>query len=105
MGAHHLLDAPIVVVWDNLGRHTCARMRAFVECHDWLTVHQLPSYAPELDPAEGVWANLKGMLGNLAPHSVDDLATVIRSHLKRMQYRPTLLNGFIAGTGLILDLP
>lgn len=54
MGAYHLLDAPIVVVWDNLGRHTCARMRAFVERHDWLTVYQLPPYAPELNPAEGV---------------------------------------------------
>ncbi|MFB9677403.1 transposase [Streptosporangium vulgare] len=82
MGAHHLLDAPIVVVWDNLGRHTCARMRAFVGRHDWLMVYQLPSYAPELNPTEGVWANLKGMLGNLAPHSVDELAAAIRSHLK-----------------------
>lgn len=102
MGAH-LLAAPIVVVWDS--SHTCARMRAFVERHDWLTVYQLPPYAPELNPAKGVWANLKGAFGNLAAHSVDELTALIRSHLKRMQYRLALLNGFIAGTGLILDVP
>lgn len=104
MGAHHLLNAPIVVVWDNLGRHTCAQMRAFIDRHDWLTVYQLPSYAPELNPAEGVWANLKGMLSNLAARGIDELAVLIRSHLKRMQYRPTLLNGFVAETGLTFEL-
>ena len=35
-------------------------MRAFTDAHcDWLTVVRLPAYAPDLNPAEGAWANMK----------------------------------------------
>lgn len=94
VGAHHLLDGPIVVVRDNLGRHTCARMRAFIERHEWLTVYQLPSYAPELNPAEGVWANPKGRLPNLTARSVDELTVLIRSYLKRMRPWSMIMKGW-----------
>jgi transposase len=103
--AHHQLKAPIVLVWDNLNIHTSQEMRAFVDAHaDWLTVFQLPAYAPELNPAEGVWSHLKRALGNLAARTLDQLAVTIKSHLKRIQYRPDLINGFIAETGLDISL-
>lgn len=35
---------------------------------------RLPAYARDLNPAEGVWANLKNDLGNLAARTVDALA-------------------------------
>ncbi|MFD2414930.1 transposase [Amycolatopsis pigmentata] len=41
-------------------------MRAFVDGHDWLSVVQLPAYAPELNPTEGAWSHVKRGLGNLA---------------------------------------
>ena len=100
--AHHLLNAPLVVVWDNLGRHRNPAMRRFIAEHDWLSAYRFPTYASELNPAEGVWANMKGHIYNLAAHGVDALAVLLKSHLKRMQYRPDLLNGFIAETGLVL---
>ncbi|MEU6652824.1 hypothetical protein ABZ904_26165 [Streptomyces sp. NPDC046900] len=40
-------------------------------------------------------------MGNLAPCSVDELAGLARSRLKRTQYQPGLLDGFIAETGII----
>ncbi|WP_433520032.1 hypothetical protein ACQP2T_22880 [Nonomuraea sp. CA-143628] len=52
---------------------------------------------------EMVWSHLKRALGNLAPCTLDDLAKVIRSRLKRMQYRPDLLNAFLAHTGLVMN--
>ena len=36
---------------------------------------------------------------------VEHLAAVVRNRLKRLQYRPGTLDGFIAGTGLTLDDP
>jgi hypothetical protein len=42
-------------------------------------------------------------MGNLAPCGTDELAALVRTRLKRMQYRPGLLDGFIAETGLILS--
>ncbi|EST36769.1 hypothetical protein M878_00570 [Streptomyces roseochromogenus subsp. oscitans DS 12.976] len=52
-----------------------------------------------------MWAHLKKSLGNLAPCSIDDLADLVRTRLKRMQYRPDLLDGFIAETKLITKPP
>jgi hypothetical protein len=67
----------------------------------WLTVFRLPAYAPDLNPAEGMWANLENDLGNLAACTVDALADLTRTRLEKMQYRHDFLDGFIAETGLL----
>ena len=66
--------------------------------------HRLTSKT-QLNPAEGVWANLRNGLGNLAACTTDELAALVRTRLKKMQYRPGLLDGFIAETGLTLQPP
>lgn len=71
--------------------------------HDWLTAFQLPFYAPEPNLTEGAWANLKGQLYNLAVRGIDEIATIVKNDLKRMQYRRGLLDGMIAETGLHLE--
>ena len=98
---HQRLRAPLILCWDNLNTHVSGVMQEFITVHpDWLTVVRLPAYAPELNPVEGVWANLKNGLGNLAVSGVDQLAAVVKNRLKRMQYRPELIDGFLAQTGL-----
>lgn len=103
--AHHELGAPIVLIWDNLNRHTCAEMTAFIESNSsWLRVFQLPSYAPDLNPAEGIWSLLvRGPLANLAVAAFDELVDVVRHALKKLQYRPDLIDGCLAETGLTLN--
>ena len=102
--AHRELHAPVILVWDNLNTHVSAVMRGFIQAHpDWLTEVRLPSYAPELNAAEGAWANMKNGLGNLAVRDVDQLAAVVKNRLKRIQYRPALIGGFLAQTGLALE--
>jgi putative transposase len=102
--AHHQLHAPVILIWDNLNTHVSAVMRAFTGAHqDWLTVVRLPAYAPDLNPAEGAWANMKNGLGNLAARDVDELAAIVRNRLKRIQYRPALIDGFLGQTGLTLE--
>ncbi|WP_308298705.1 transposase [Streptomyces sp. GESEQ-35] len=99
--AHQQLGGNIVLVWDDYSHHVDAAMRELIEKRPWLAVYRFPAYTPDLNPAQGVWAHLKKSLGNLAPCSIDDLARLVRTRLKRMQYRPDLLDGFIAVTGLI----
>ena len=102
--AHHQLQAPLIVIWDNLNTHVSKVMHRFTGAHpDWLTVVQLPAYAPELNPCEGVWASTKNGLGNLAACTADQLAAIVRNRLRRIQYRPALINGFLAQTGLTLE--
>ncbi|XVQ08699.1 hypothetical protein ACQP1W_40045 [Spirillospora sp. CA-255316] len=85
--------------------HIGPTMHGFVDAHDWLTVFRFPVNAPELNPAGGVWPNLESRLRNLAVRGVDQLTLVVKSHLKRMQYRPGLLDVIITGTGLNLAQP
>ncbi len=105
--AHHQLPGKILVVWDNLPAHHAAVTSAFIADHaDWLDVAWLPAYAPELNPVESLWAHVKtGVLANLAAHSLEHLIQVIKSALKRVQYRSDLLSGFLTGTGLQLEPP
>jgi transposase len=79
-------------------------MRAFTDAHtDWLTVVRLPAYAPDLNLVEGVWAQMKNGLGNLSAATIDQLTVTIKNRLKRIQYRPELIDGFLAQTGLTLE--
>lgn len=64
---------------------------------------QLPAYAPELHPTEGVRANRKNGLGNLAAGGVGQRAAVVKNRLRRIWYRPGLIDGFLAQTGLSLE--
>jgi transposase len=102
--AHNQLNAPVIVIWDNLNTHISAAMRAWIDAHQgWLTVERLPAYAPELNAVEGAWAHMKNRLGNLAVRDVSQLAAIVRNRLKSIQYRPALIDGFLAQTGLTLE--
>ena len=100
--AHQQLGRPVVLVWDNLNTHTSHAMRELIAARDWLTVFQLPPYASELNPVEPVWSNLKRSLANLTKQDIDQLIALIRTRLRRMQYQPGLIGGFLAKTGLDL---
>jgi transposase len=93
-----------VVVWDNLNTHVSRAMAELIAARDWLTIFQLPPYARELNPVELVWSHLKRSLANLAKRNLAQLIALARTRLKRMQYRPALLDGFLASTGLDLTL-
>jgi transposase len=100
--AHQQLGGPLVVVWDNLNTHVSAAMKELITARDWLTVCQLPPYAHELNPAGLVWSHLKRSLANLAKRNIAQLTALVKTRLKRMQYRPALLDGLLASTRLDL---
>ncbi|MEU9121066.1 transposase [Streptomyces sp. NPDC048506] len=61
------LGGPNVLVRDNVRIHLTAPVPG-VHCRErrLLTVFQFPSYAPDLNPKEGVWSTVKRDIGNLA---------------------------------------
>ena len=92
------------LLWDGLPAHRSRIMQAFVRSQrGWLVVERLPGYAPELNPVEGVWANLKGQeFANYAADTLDDLAHHARRGITRVRRRPPLLFAFLGRTGLSL---
>jgi transposase len=103
--AHQQLAGPIVLIRDNLPTHTSRAMRQLTATRSWLTVFQLPAYAPELNPVEGVWSSMKRSLANLTKQGIDQLVVLVKTRLRRMQHRPGLIDGFLAKTGLDLTHP
>jgi DDE superfamily endonuclease len=88
---------PMILVWDNLPAHTSLAMRA------WLQVEYLPAYAPDLDPVEGLWANLKGVeLANRACGSLEELAAAAEQGIGRVRGESELLFSFLHQAGLPL---
>ena len=95
---------PVVVVWDNLPAHTSLAMHAFLaDQHQWLRVEYLPAYAPDLNPVEGLWANLKGVeLANRACFSLEGLAAAAEQGIGRVRGESDLLFSFLHQAGLSL---
>ena len=49
------------LLWDGLPAHRSTAMRAWLATQrHWLVV-ELPAYAPELNPVEGLWSSLKAV--------------------------------------------
>jgi hypothetical protein len=95
----------VVLLWDGLSAHWSHKMRAHLALqHDWLTVERLPAYAPELNPVEGLWANLKGAeLANFAGDTVAEVADQAQHGIQRVCDSDSLVVGFLAHTGLSLN--
>ncbi|MEU6512228.1 transposase [Streptomyces sp. NPDC046942] len=86
--------------------HWMPGLRTYAAEHDWLTLVALPTYAPELNPIEGIWSLIKrGPRANLAVTDLDDLLSAVRFALKRILYRPELVDDCLAETGLIINPP
>jgi len=79
------------------------RLREFINTHDWITCYFLPSYAPDLNPVEGIWSLLgRSSQANTAFTDPDHLISALRQGLRQIQYRSNLIDGCLAETGLTL---
>ena len=95
IATHRQLAAPLIWCWDNLNIHLAPELAEFAaENEAWLRVYRLPAYAPDLNPAEGIWSLLKRSIVNFAAADLDGLVRIVKRKLKKIQYRPHLIDGF-----------
>jgi transposase len=70
---------------------------------DWLVVEYLPAYAPDLNPVEGLWANLKAVeLAGLAATTLGELQTIVDCGIDRIRAAWHLPYSFLRHCGLSL---
>ena len=95
----------VVLLWDGLSSHWSHKMRAHLDAQrHWLTVERLPAYAPELNPVEYLWANLKGTeLANCTGDTIAQVAGQAQHGIQRVCDSDSLVVGFLAHTGLSLE--
>lgn len=93
---------PVALIWDGLPAHKSREMTAHLaRQRHWLTVERLPGYAPDLNPAELVWGNVKGQeLANLCADNLADVEAALRAGMRRVARHPTLARAFLRHTGL-----
>lgn len=87
----------LTILFDNARIHHTKALRAFVDAQERLEVEYFPSYAPELNPIELVWADVKHhLLANFCPASLQVLKSRLRwcwQRVRTTQLPDHLLNG------------
>ncbi|MBU1671009.1 MAG: IS630 family transposase [Actinobacteria bacterium] len=71
----------IIVLWDNSVTHRGALVRELDRTRERLHIEYFPAYAPELNPDERVWSQLKELLANGRPDDVAELEDHLLSSL------------------------
>ena len=92
------------LLWDGLPAHRSLAMAAWLRRQrHWLVVERLPGYAPDLNPVEGLWANLKGVeLANLAGETLHEVIAAAERGVQRIRDTHHLAYSFLRHSGLSL---
>ena len=94
------LRGHVVLIWDQGPIHHGAAIAEVCRRFPRLHLVPLPSYAPELNPDEGVWAYAKQQLANGRPLSLDDLFRDVIRVTRAVRKRPALLRALIVSSDL-----
>ena len=82
----------VFVVWDGLRAHWSKKVERWLQKHSKFQTFKLPPYAPELNPIEYVWGNVKyHQLANLTPESEIELFVHAKTALCEARRNKTLL--------------
>jgi transposase len=99
------LPGRLLVLWDGASIHRGHVVQDFLKTAAGQRLHlvALPGYAPDLNPAEGVWRLLKrGELKNLFCEALWELRIELRQALARLRHRVSALQGCIHHAGYLL---
>jgi transposase len=102
---HLLREVPgrMVLIWDGAPVHRSHVIKKFLAngAAQRLHVERLPAYAPDLNPGEGLWHQLKGVeLRNVCCFNLPHLRRELRDAVKRVRRKPRILRGFFHGANL-----
>jgi transposase len=84
----------LLIIWDRLPAHHGQVVKDFLAQGGTRRIHleQLPPYAPDLNPDEGVWRYLKTVeMKNLCCHDLAQLASELRKAIARLRHKTDVL--------------
>ena len=94
-----------LVVWDGSPMHQ-GQVRTYLADGGAQPIHveQLPAYAPDLNPAEGVWQQLTHVdMRNLCCRNLAHLRSELGLAIRRVRRRPHVITACVAEAGLSLE--
>ncbi len=101
---HALCQIPgkLLVIWDGSPIHRSKAVKEFLAegAASRVRLEQLPAYAPELNPDEGVFKHLKCVeLKNLCCQDIAELRTELRKAKERLRHKVDVILGCIRQPG------
>ncbi|GJD59437.1 hypothetical protein MTDSW087_05572 [Methylobacterium dankookense] len=96
-----MLQPGDIVVRDNLPAHKVAGVQDAIEAAGARLLY-LPSYSPDFNPIEQVFAKLKALLRSAAARTIPDLWAAIRQAFTR--FTPQECRNYLAAAGYEDDL-
>jgi transposase len=102
---HLLREVPgrLVLIWDGAPIHRSHTIQEFLAngAAPRLHLERLPAYAPELNPDEGLWQQLKGVeRRHVCCFTIPYRRRERRDAVKRVRRKPRLIHGFFRGAKL-----
>lgn len=84
---------PLMVIWDGAPIHRSRLVTDYIASTGGkIVVERLPAYAPELNPAEYIWAHLKQHeIGNLLVKEAWQLSHHATAALRKMRGKPRII--------------
>jgi transposase len=92
----HNAEGPVFLIWDGHPTHRSRKVKECIASFDGrLEVYTLPSYSPELNPAEQVWNNVKHHgVGRKKVFGPDQLKSITIGKLRKLQKLPSVVRSF-----------
>ncbi len=93
----------LLIVWDGSPIHRSKAVKEFLEggASKRIRLEQLPGYAPEINPDEGIWKHLKYTeMKNLCCQSLTELRVELRKAKERLRHKKHVILGCIRQPGL-----
>lgn len=94
------LRGPVIVLLDNSSTHQGEPLQKLLRKHPRLLIEHFPSYAPELNPDEGVWSLAKRALANSCPKDVEELIEDVIGSIEGIKTSPEKLRSCITQSEL-----
>jgi transposase len=97
------IPGKLLIIWDGSPIHRGRAIKNFLAsgAAGRVQLEQLPGYAPDLNPDEGVWKHLKCVeLKNLCCESLAELKIELRKAKERLRHKREVILGCIRQLGL-----
>ena len=103
-GLQQQIAGELLIVWDGATIHRSRLLRQYLADGAAARLHleRLPGYAPELNPAEGVWHHLKHVeLGNLCCRDLAHLREELAAAQGRLRRKPEIIRACFQQVGYL----
>jgi len=99
------IPGKLLVIWDGSPIHRARVVKEFLAdgAAARIQLEQLPGYAPDLNPDEGIWKHLKHVeLKNVCWRSLSELRIELRRAKERLRHKKHVILGCIPKPGFVV---